>query len=173
MSEFRDQYCVRLGPRPDRAQRGYVVWRLSRRELGRLLRNWKATSWRQVSTGRSPSEGRFHPTARRRLRSPNPLRAAVKDIERCNRALYHGVGRDQPGLALLERACKRVVAYDPYHPDALVRRKPRGKFDEIVSVYSLNVMSPTEGKRALREIFAKLRPRGHATIAVRSDVCSW
>lgn len=172
MSQLRDQYCVRLSPRPDAKRSGYVLWRLSRRELGSLLRRWKPDTWRKVSTGRKPVKGKFHPTARRRAKPPNPMQAALRDVDTCKRALYHGVGRDAPGLALLAKRCKKVVAYDPYHPDAKTTRAPRGTFDEVVSVYSLNVLAPAEGKKALRQIHRLLRPKGHVTIAVRSDVCA-
>ena len=170
MADLRDQYCVRLPGGPDQARAGYALYRLTKRELGKVIRE-KAT-WREVAAGRAPTAGRHHPTARRRGAPPAPLRAAVKDFGRCKRALYHGVGRDRPGLALLEKHCDAAVGYAPYHPDGRTTRLPRGTFDEVVSIFTLNVLDRAEGKKALRQIHRKLRRGGHATIAVRTDVCS-
>jgi hypothetical protein len=171
---LNDQYCVRLptGRDVSRRKSSYALWRLSKPELKAVIRNWDKVRWiRKIESPREPRPGRFHPTAIARKKAPVPLREGVKHFAACENALYHGVGRDQPGLELLKRRCECAVAYDPYHPDQAVTHKPAGQFDEVVSMYTLNVVGRPEGKEILREIHSKLKPGGHATIAVRRDIC--
>lgn len=162
------QYDVRLGAEEKKRGR-YALWRLSKRQLGALLRTGKLR-WRRVrGDTREAKLGQFHPTAVARQKPPTPLREAVESFGACDRALYHGVGRDVPGARLLQAQCGEVAVYDPYHPNPKVTQRPRGTYDEIVSVYTLNVVDQKEGKRVLKEIHRALKPGGHATIAVRRD----
>jgi len=149
----------------------FALWDLSRSELGALLKAHGTVSFERASRGATESRGRrrFHSTAVSRKSVPRPLRGAR--LGRCERALYHGVGRDAPGLAALRRRCRAVAAFDPYHPDPAVRRRPRGKFDRVLSIYTLNVLNSSEGRRALADIHSLLRKDGRALIAVRRDVC--
>lgn len=171
---LNDQFCVRLPTESNVSRRksSYALWRLSKPELKSVIRNWDKVRWiRKIETPREPQAGKFHPTAIARRKAPVPLREGVKHFGVCRRALYHGVGRDQAGTDLIARHCGQVVTYDPYHPDPAVTHKPKGQFDEVVSVYTLNVVERPEGKEILREIHRKLKPGGHATIAVRRDIC--
>lgn len=164
-----DQFCVRL-PAEAVSTSGHATYRLTKAELGKVLRAWGKAGWKAVRKDRAPStSSAFHPTAAPRKRMAVPLRKALP--KKCGRALYHGVGRDAPGAAALRRRCRRVVEYDPFHPDPKVRRKPKGRFDEIFSVYVLNVVPKTQGRHVLREIHRLLAPGGHATISVRRDTC--
>lgn len=159
-ARFGDQYCVSLPARPAKETRGYALWKLTRSELGRLLGRMKARKTRSGPSG-------FR-TAIARRRAPAPMRSLSGRSGAC---LYHGVGRDQPGVRALRKRCRVVTAYDPHHPDPRMRKRPRGKYDEILSIYTLNVVSTAEGRRVLREIHRMLKPGGRAVLAVRRDTC--
>jgi len=173
---LNDQFCVRFptaqGHNVSRRRSSYALWRLSKPELKAVIRNWDKVGWiRKIETPREPRPGHYHPTAIARKKPPVPLREGVRHFGACKRGLYHGVGRDQPGVELMKEYCGQVVTYDPYHPTPAVTQKPAGKYDEVVSVYTLNVVEQPEGKEILREIYDALKPDGHATIAVRRDIC--
>jgi len=90
---------------------------------------------------------------------------------RC-RVLYHGMGQDYPGLRAISRggSCA-VTGYDPGQPDRRFRKKPRGKFNEIYSIYTLNVVPERTARNIVQQIFDLLKPKGKAVIAVRRDTC--
>jgi len=159
MRGLGDQYCVSIPARPARETRGYALWKLSRSELGRLLARLTA---RKVRLG------------------PKGFRTAIARRPACTRAHegglgalggLHGAGRDVPGARRLRKRCRTVALYDPHHPDPRMRKRPREKYDEILSVYTLNVLSTAEGRRVLREIHSLLKPGGRAVLAVRRDTC--
>lgn len=165
-----DQYCVRMRARARVNRRDYALWDLSKRELAALIRFRNSTEFRRMSRGRSRARiGAHHPTAVARKRPPKPLRRLR--LTKCDRALYHGVGRDASGMAALRRHCRTVAAFDPHHPDPSTRRRPRGKFDRVFSVYTLNVLSSKQGRQVLKDIHSLLKKNGRALIAVRRDVC--
>ena len=82
------------------------------------------------------------------------------------------MGRDEPGLSWLGKVCRAAVGYDPHSPKPKRRKRPIGKFDLVVSAYTLNVVDSAEGRRVLAELARQMSPRGRAVIAVRRDVCS-
>lgn len=160
----------------------YAQYHLSARDIGAILGDWDtiAPTWEAVATNfRGPPKqlarrrGAYHPTAIGRPVAPRPLRDYMASLtpaqlakRRDMRVLYHGVGRDAAGAELIGAS----VTFDPYHPDPAVRRPPGGKFDEIVSCYTLNVVDQTTGKAILEEILGLLAFGGRAIITVRRDL---
>jgi hypothetical protein len=169
----QQQFCVRLAGKPTLSKGGFRLYKMSKKELGAAMRQLDSASWQKVfekTTSKQGKLGDYHPTAISRRTAPAPLKAAPPRRS-CRRALYHGVGRDDAGMKTLKRRCDTVVAHDPHHPDASVRAKPRGKFDEVYSIYTLNVVDKAEGKKVLKGIYDALDDDGEATIAVRKDTC--
>jgi hypothetical protein len=135
-----------------------------------LYRAWSLAK----TTSREPKKGHFHPTAISRKRAPVPVRAFLESLDSRTapgRVLYHGIGRDEPGLEAMGRDGRDVVVgYDPYHPEPGRQAAPSGEFDEVFSIYTLNVVPALEGISVLGEIYDVLLPRGKAVIAVRKDL---
>jgi hypothetical protein len=63
-----------------------------------------------------------------------------------------------------------VQTYDPYHPVPEYRKPLTRKFDEVFSIYVLNVVPREQGLQILDEIHSLLKPTGTAIIAVRRDL---
>ena len=171
------QFYVDLQLEPLLKKRNYALWVLPRIELAKLLMGSLRlhNSWRLIkTTKREVKEGQFHPAARRRHSAPAPVReflAHLDSRETSGRILYHGIGRDEPGLEAMSRGGRdEVVGFDPYHPDLELRELPTGRFDEVFSIYTLNVVPAKQGIDILGEIFDVLEPAGKAVIAVRRDI---
>tara|TARA_R100000656_G_scaffold104176_3_gene76371 strand:+ start:27018 stop:27509 length:492 start_codon:yes stop_codon:yes gene_type:complete len=131
--------------------------------------------WRMVSTSFRETdvvETNYHPTARARKEAPAPLRHYIKATQEVpSRSLYYGCGRDLPGLEALSRGGQtEVVGYDPYHPDEKFRSEPQGAFDEIVCVYTLNVVPQDVGEEILDHMASMLKPGGKALVSVRRRI---
>jgi hypothetical protein len=169
--------------RPSRAKtRQYAQYHLTAHDIGVILGEWDtiAPTWEPVvanftGTARQLAGRRnaYHPTTITRAAAPRPIRDYLASLSpdqlaarRDMRVLYHGVGRDAAGAELLG-AC---ATFDPYHPDPEVRRPPAGKFDEIISCYTLNVVDQKVGKAILEEILGLLAFGGRAIITVRRDL---
>jgi len=172
-----DQYRVHLGVTPAIKKPNYYLWVLSRDTVASLLINnvslrggWKLAT----SNTREASIGRFHPTARARTATPAPIREFLRvvDDRKCRgRVLYHGVGRDDAGTYAMSREGRdEVHAYDPYHPIPTYCVMPGWSYDEVFSIYTLNVVTPKVGIDILGEIYDSLKPSGKAVIAVRRDL---
>lgn len=166
------QACVSFRKKPTRSNGGFATWEFTKPELAELLANWN----REVSFGQH-TEGTASPwvTAIPRPKAALPIREHLKKGPRppskC-RVLYHGMGKDKPGLAALRRsgACE-AAGYDKYSPNDDERVLPGGKFSEVVSNFTLNVVNEAEAKQVVRELHDKLRADGRAVITTRRDVC--
>jgi hypothetical protein len=144
---------------------------MGKAELGQVLKNWD----REVSSvPHTQGEANPYATARHRKTPAKPitdsLKGAPKPKSGC-RILYHGMGKDTPGLKRLQKRCT-TVGYDKYAPDAALKKKPSGQFDEVYSVFTLNTIPKAEAKQVVRELHDRLKPGGRAVIATRSDVCT-
>jgi len=169
------QTCFSFRRPPVRKSTSHATWVFTRPELSRILRNWD----RDTSVG-IHSVGDANPfiTAIQRPEAPAvPLREYLRKHPqappngRC-RGLYHGMGRDYPALKdiIREGACA-ATGYDPGQPDRKIRRKPHGRFNEIYSIYTLNVVPERTARNIVQQIFDLLKPRGRAVISVRRDIC--
>lgn len=172
-----EQYHVDLKLTPQLTKRHYALWVLSRSQLASLLMgsiglhgSWKLAA----TTHRETKEGQFHPTACGRRFAPTPLRDFLEALDtrkKPGRVLYHGMGRDVLGLEAMSRGGRdEVVGYDPFHPEPERRLFPLVKFDEVFSIYTLNVVPAVEGISVLGEIYDVLKSNGKAIIAVRRDL---
>lgn len=173
-----DQFQVDLRLVPQiKKKSNYTVWVIPRVRLGGVMvtSDHLHNTWKRVRTGtKSPEEGKFHPSTRSRATIPAPIReflSTLDDRDTPGRVLYHGCGRDEPGLEALSREGRdEVVGYDPYHTDSSKSARPEGQFDEVFSIYTLNVVPPEVGIPLLGEMFDYLKPNGKAIIAVRDDL---
>lgn len=172
-----EQFRVDLRVQPSVNKPSYALWVLSRVRLASVLMNSLNLygAWHLAkTTSREPKKGQFHPTAMARKRAPVPVRAFLESLDSRKapgRVLYHGIGRDEPGLEAMGRDGRDVVVgYDPYHPEPERQIVPSGRFDEVFSIYTLNVVSPSKGIDILGEIYDVLLPGGKAIIAVRKDL---
>ena len=150
--------------------RDFAQYHLSKIALGNLLVEWpQSVRWTTKSSSRK-TDGKYHPTAISRTRLSAPIREYLTRVGRADgKVLYHGVGRDEVGAkALLTRGS--VVRFDPYHPDAEVRRRPVGYFDEVHSHYTLNVVDAETGRAILTEIYTLLTATGFVIVTVRRDL---
>ena len=166
------QACVSFRKKPVRSNSSFATWEFSRSELGRILANWNGeVSFRPHTRG----TGSPWVTAIARPKAALPIRKHLQyapvPCSGC-RVLYHGMGRDKRGLMALGRsgACS-AAGYDRYSPIEADRKMPTGKFSEVVSTFTLNVLDQAEAKKVVREIHSKLRPGGIAVITTRRDVC--
>lgn len=170
------QTCFSFRRPPVKKDSTHATWVFSRDELGRILRAWN----RDTSVG-IYSVGEADPFVTAIERPENAPAVPIREHLRKNpapppngrcRVLYHGMGRDYPGLRAIGRegACA-ATGYDPGQPDRRFRRKPRGRFNEIYSVYTLNVVPERTAKSIIQQIFDLLKPRGRAVISVRRDTC--
>ena len=169
-----DQYLVDLAAEPVAKSSTFALWVLTHDQIHDLLAS-SGYSWtKAASSKREVKEGTFHPTARARTAIPVPIRRFLEKFdgrEEQGRVLYHGCGKDGHGLGALTRNGRDdVVGYDPYHPDVEFRKPPRGKFDEVFSIYTLNVVERGVGVGILAEIASLLKKGGRAVIAVRRDL---
>ena len=147
----------------------YDLWVLNPQEV---LHASEALTSVQVRGGRVARHGTYHPTAIARKKAALPLRNYV-NIHFWTRnvtCLYHGVGRDLAGAKFLESRGRQVCLYDPHHPDPAVRVPPSGVYDEIFSIYTLNVIPAPEARRVLKEILGCMKEDSVAVIAVRRDL---
>jgi hypothetical protein len=165
-----NQACVNFRKQPVRQDAMRATWVFSKPELRNLLANWDhEVSWGQFSTGpESP-----YKTAIARTAPAVPVRDELAQGQRpasCRR-LYHGVGKDQKGLQLMGRGGCEAVGYDKYSPRAEDRKQPQGKFSEVFSIFTLNVVPEAEAKLVVQELHDKLREDGRAVIATRRDIC--
>ena len=62
-----------------------------------------------------------------------------------------------------------VEMHDPFHYDKSLTKLPSGKFDEVHSHYTLNVVDHPTGKQIMSDISSKLKPNGKAIITARRD----
>jgi hypothetical protein len=165
-----NQACVSFRKRPVRANSTSATWVFGKSELRNILDNWnREVSWGQFSTGpESP-----YRTAIVRKTAAAPVREQLKSNGNgagCRR-LYHGVGKDQKGAEAMGRRGCEVVTYDKYSPRPEDRRPPTGKFSEVFSIFTLNVVPESEARQVVQDIHDRLRPDGRAIIATRRDVC--
>lgn len=172
-----EQFHVDLRLEPQIKTAHYALWVLSRSRLASLLMTHLDlhASWKLASTThRETKKGQFHPTTCGRRATPAPLRSFLESLDSRKvpgRVLYHGMGRDELGLEAMSRDGRdEVVGYDPFHPDPERRLLPLVQFDEVFSIYTLNVVPAIEGIAILGEIYDVLKPDGKAVIAVRRDL---
>jgi hypothetical protein len=166
------QYHVDLGV-PTFQQKGglYAMWKVSKPELAKILRNWRKVQWDQRTAGRPSKEGAYHATARSRQAAPAPIRDYLSSEQpNPGNVLYHGIGRDKAGLRAIGSKAQYARGFDPYHPDARMRQLPRYKFNEVHSHYTLNVVPKNIGFQILKQIHSMMRADGHAVISVRRDL---
>lgn len=152
----------------------FAQYHLNKQDIGKILKDWPhAAKWEPKLEGKAAvSSTGFHGTTRFREKLSQPLREFLdKSDSRSSpgRVLYHGVGRDDVGANAL-KVRGQVVKYDPYHPDPDVRKAPQGKFGEVHSHYTLNVVDKAQGKKILQEIHDSLEEGGKAIITVRRDL---
>lgn len=153
----------------------YAEWYFSMPQLRYILDNWEtAVMWKKLKDIDKPLDReKFHPTARYRKILSKPIKHYVETSSQngTKRILYHGIGKDEIGLrALSNNGSNAVYGYDPFHPNKKYRSLPNGKFDEIHSHYTLNVVDKDEGKDIIGEICGKLLSGGAAIISVRRDL---
>lgn len=143
----------------------YIQWSLNKDQLLEIINNWNNVEWTLCHESRSFDDESFHSTAIARLRISNPIRDYLKKYGKSNgKVLYHGVGRDEIGTIALN-----AIAYDPYHSNSNIRKKPQGLFDEIHSHYTLNVINNKTGFQLINEFYNLLKDDGKVIITVRRD----
>lgn len=183
MTSGGTQYRVDLMTEPFIENVQYVVWKLSKEELSLVITRLEVVgsskTWEQLRKGRIVKRKEFHPTAVARTSTPAPIARALLRLpaySKRHRILYHGVGRDSFGAEALTRNGRyKVIIYDPFHPDPKVRAWPRGRYREVWSVYTLNVVPFDQGLRILGELHTFIDNLEHkpetafAMIAVRRD----
>jgi hypothetical protein len=163
-----NQACVTFKKKPVRANGVSATWVFSKPELAHVLKNWRnEVAWGQYSTGPSSP----FKTAIVRKKPAAPLRSELRGSASACRRLYHGVGKDQKGVVAMGRGGCEVVAYDKYSPKSEHRQQPTGKFSEVFSIFTLNVVPEAEAKKVVQELHDKLREGGRAVIATRRDIC--
>jgi hypothetical protein len=144
---------------------------MSKSDLAAVLSKWGSEV---SSVPHTQGESNPYATARHRSAPAKPitdyLKRAPKPKGSC-RILYHGVGKDSPGLKRLSRRCE-TAGYDKYAPDADLNKMPAGLFDEVFSVFTLNTIPKSEARQVVQQLHDKLKPGGKAVISTRSDVCS-
>ena len=167
MSEY-GQFFVSLPVVPAYEKRGrYAQWHISRENLWKILQNWDCVQWDRCSDSRPSALGKYHATAITRNTLSAPISGYLANNTPIGRVLYHGVGRDSIGASALG-----AEKYDPYHTDPEVRNPPSGRFDEIHSHYTLNVVSKEQGYQILSYIHDILNDGGKVVISVRRDLTS-
>lgn len=170
-----EQYHVELDAEPIYENGRYALWVIPRDQLESMLTKGHFKTWSlRLRTERDPKEESYHPTARPRQTVPAPMKKFFESADtraEAGRVLYHGCGRDFHGLAALSRSGRDAVeGYDPHHPDSEFRKFPKGKFDEVFSIYTLNVVPVGMGTNILCEMANALKKNGRAVIAVRRDL---
>lgn len=108
----------------------------------------------------------YHPTAITRSEASAPVRHLWDHARRLlatGRILDYGCGRGTDADAL------GATAYDPWHPDAAVRRPPTGQFDVVLLTYILNVLPPRPRVAALVNAAVLVRPGGILAVTVRPE----
>lgn len=160
------QFQVHLGLTPSKESTGkYAQWHLTKEQLGHVLKNWGSVQWEHRSGSRQSSEGKFHSTAITRNKLSTPIAGYLSKHKPNGRVLYHGCGRDDIGAKALG-----AERHDPYHPDKAVQAMPKGKFDEVHSHYTLNVVDKNVGHKILSHIHSLMSDNGKAVISVRRDL---
>jgi ADP-ribose pyrophosphatase YjhB (NUDIX family)/GNAT superfamily N-acetyltransferase len=144
----------------------YATWELSKQDLKNILKNWDKHTWEYASASRPSASEKFHATARSRQSLSAPVSDYLKSKGATKgRVLYHGVGRDDVGADALN-----AEKYDPFHPNPEIRKQPSGKFDEVHSHYTLNVVDKDTGKGIIQHLHDLLNENGKAVISVRRDL---
>ena len=174
---FAEQYYVNLPVKPVVDRSDFAIWCIPRNELYDVVIDLEAKrgDWELVSSSDKLAQpNKHHPTAIARRRAPAPLRYWVSKYKPLSDGidrLYHGCGRDYPGMTMLRRGGCRVTGYDPFHPNPKFRKQPpEFTFREVFSIYTLNVMSKVNGIDLLLEFRDVLKTVGNAIIAVRRDL---
>jgi 8-oxo-dGTP pyrophosphatase MutT (NUDIX family) len=152
-------------PKTREKKGSFALWDLSKKQLGDILDNWDHHTWNLASASRPSTPEKHHSTAITRNKLSQPIAEYLKTKKPYGRVLYHGVGRDDIGAQALG-----AEKHDPFHPDPKVRENPTGKFHEVHSHYTLNVVDKPTGYQILRHIHGLLDDEGRAVISVRRDV---
>jgi threonine dehydrogenase-like Zn-dependent dehydrogenase len=105
----------------------------------------------------------FHRTAITRKQPSRPIQLWEEAGMVQTPALDFGSGRGA------DCAIDTVDCHDPHHPDAGVRRLPKGKYRTVLLTYVLNVIPKKERHAALRSAASKVKPGGALLVAVRSQ----
>lgn len=178
------QYIVNIAniQKPIIDNSNFAVYRLTKHDLERLrvsIGDPAKVIWKEVISppNRITKRG-YHSTAIERRDIPLPLKRYLSTYNPLlKRAggyiMYHGIGKDRHGLHALEHWAGPgafVRAYDPHHPDLTVRCKPEYPFDEIFSIYVLNIMDRHNGYEVIIDFINWLTDIGHVIIAVRRDL---
>lgn len=175
------QWYVDLSPVkfPLFRNRNYALWKLSPDGISEMLANIKGLTWTKANDTKmayKTSKG-YHSTAIRRFTPPAPLQKYLDTYNPLLRVggymLYHGVGKDDVGWRAISSwsPFSLVTAFDPYHPNTEIQKKPNtNTFDEIFSIYVLNVVDKKAGYQIFEDLLTWLKPHGHAIIAVRKDL---
>jgi hypothetical protein len=167
-----DQYWTEFDMPGSQLKSGkHETYHFTKADLKNLLENWddKTSFIHSHSTNKTTQMGRPKIPARPIvdfLAEKKNKSEPHKDI------LYHGAGKDYPGIkALAENGKHSVDAYEPY-PEAgheHMKTLPNKKYDEIHSHFTLNVVDHTIGKSIMQEIHDRLKPDGVAHVSVRRD----
>ena len=182
------QWYVNLAQTPLVDNKKFAIYEMDKAELFTCaghtdisIREWRPVVNKTKRKSLTTKKG-FHNTAIARKTVPAPIQWFVNRYNPRKThwdILYHGCGKDDIGTEALvdygfiedhRKSSTTVCRYDPYHPDPEVRKFPTETFDEIFSIYVLNVVPQNEGRKILREIYSLLKPKGTAIIAVRRDI---
>ena len=144
----------------------FAQYILTKQDIESLLLGWSKHTWQLKSGGdvKAVTRKHFHPTARDRYALTVPIAKYLEKNTPAKAVLYHGVGRDSLGAQTL-----KADQYDPFHPDADIRKEPAKQYDEIHSHYTLNVVGMDEGRDILIQIHGLLTTAGKAVVSVRRD----
>lgn len=154
------------GVKPAITHANFAQYILSKKDIETLLVNWSEHTWELKSGGsiKAVVQKHFHPTARCRYSITVPIAKYLEKHSTTGKVLYHGVGRDALGAKTLN-----AESYDPFHPNPEIRKEPKGRYDEVHSHYTLNVVNSEEGREILIQIHSLLTAKGKAVISVRRD----
>ena len=162
----------------------HATWHFSKRDLAHILRNWdNAAHWEWRGAFKyAPDANKAHPSVRQRQDAPVPIKDHVKgQPQKVNDILYHGAGVDMAGYQMLHDVGKQVDAHDPFQAygdpkdpwKRDIRPLPNKKYDQIHSVFTLNVVTKPQGKQILQDMHDRMNDDGKAIISVRRDeICA-
>lgn len=108
----------------------------------------------------------YHPTAMERATPSAPVRHLwqhARPVLDRGSVLDYGCGRGADVAALHCRG------FDPWHPDAAIRRPPAGAFDTVLLTYVLNVLPPRSRSDVLHAAATHVRPGGFLAVSVRPE----
>ncbi len=104
-------------------------------------------------------------TAKKRSKLSFPARILQEKRLLKGKILDYGCGFGSD-VRLLKEKNYDIKGYDPhYYPDL-----PHDKFDTIICIYVLNVLTPEEQSKVLMHISSSLKTNGRAYFAVRRDI---